>query len=108
MICNALSSKYLRSESCSELVEVNHTVIVLVKFLKQVNSVFLKRAVVLGQFLDLEDDFVHGSLWELVGVIFHVFLGVFVGGNELEFESTQEYSSSNEEVFLSVVSLSDW
>ena len=87
MNCNALS-KYLRSKSLSELSEVNDAVIVLVKFLKQVNGVFLEGCVVLSQFLNLEDDFVHGSFWELVWVIFHVFLGVFVGGTELEFEST--------------------
>lgn len=97
-----------RSESLSELLEVNHTVIVLVKFLKQVNGEILKRGVVLRQFLDLENDLVHGSFWELVWIIFHVFLGVFVGRNGLEFESTQEYGPSDEEVLLSIVSLSDW
>lgn len=74
--CNCL--QYLRSESIRELREVDDAIVVLVKLLKQVAGVVLEGRVVLGQLFDLEDDFVHGGLWELVGVVLHVFLSVFV------------------------------
>jgi len=57
--------------------------------------------------LDLADDVFESGFGELIGVVFHVLLGVFVSANELELESAEENGSSDQEVLLFVVGLGD-
>jgi hypothetical protein len=57
----------------------------------------------MGSLLDLCDDLVKGGLREDIGVIFHVFLGVLVSLEELEFEPAEEDGVTEQEVTLNVV-----
>jgi hypothetical protein len=57
----------------------------------------------MGSLLDLGDDLVKGGLREDIWVIFHVFLGVLVSLEELEFEPAEEDGVTEQEVTLNVV-----
>lgn len=61
----------------------------------------------MSSLLNLSDDLVEGSLREDIGVIFHIFLGVLVGLEELEFEAAEEDGVTEEEVTLHVVALAN-
>lgn len=99
--------RHLRFESAAELLEGNDSVSVLVELTEHVDSVVLQGGVPAGGLLDLQDDVLKGGFGELVWVVLHVLFGVFVGGDELEFESSQVRGAANEEVLLLVVGLCD-
>lgn len=61
----------------------------------------------MSSLLNLCDDLVEGSLREDIGVVFHIFLGVFVGLEELELEAAEEDGVTEEEVTLNVVALAN-
>ena len=97
--------KYLRAEAGSELLEVDHAVVVPVELHEQFNAVLIKRRIVHCLSLDLSKDVLDVLLREHLGVVLHVFLGVFVGRDELEAEATKEDGPTDAEVLLLVVGL---
>lgn len=68
-----------RLESGAELIEGDHVVAVLVQATEQVNGVCLKGAVLAGALLDLADNVLKSSFWELIWIVLHVLFSVFVG-----------------------------
>ena len=98
---------YVPAETSGELAEVNDAVVVLVELGEQVDAVLLKGWEVDCLFLDLVQDVGQVSLRELIGVVFHVFLGVLVGRDELEAETAKEDSAADQEVLLVVVGTTD-
>lgn len=57
----------------------------------------------MGTLLNLGNNLIKGGLGEDIGVILHIFLGVFVSLQKLEFEATKENGVTEEEVTLNVV-----
>lgn len=51
---------------------------------------------------------VEGGLREHVGVVLHIFFGVFVGLQQLEFESTKEDGVAEKEIALAIVVVAYW
>ena len=94
---------YLHAETGGEFLEVDDSVVVLIELNKEVNAVVLEGWVGGSLALDLVKDVLDVLLGEHVGVVFHVFLGVLIGGDELEAESSKEDGSANKEVLLLVV-----
>lgn len=72
------------------------------------DGIFLKTWELTGTLLDLLEEMVDGGLWEDSTVIFHVFLGVLIGFDEHEFESSKVDSCSQHKISLGVVFCSDW
>lgn len=98
---------YLPLKSVGELLEVEDAVAILVELADQGNNIILKTLKAVGTLLDLGDNLVEGSLREDVGVIFHVFLGVLVSLEQLEFEAAKENGMAEQEVTLDVVVVAD-
>lgn len=57
----------------------------------------------MGALLNLGNNLIKGGLGEDIGVVLHIFLGVFVGLQKLELEATKEDGVTEEEVTLDVV-----
>ena len=105
---NIVVRLYLPFKSVCELLEVEDSVSILVKFGNQGNNIILKALVAMGTLLDLGNDLVKGGLREDIWVIFHIFLGVFIGLEELELESTKEDGVTKKEVTLNIIVVANW